>query len=104
MSVVVIQNCAMGIFFMGSYIVTLPILLREFYDGSSAELSWMNATNSFGLFLMILILLRIGDVHRQGRALILSQGIGCIALATAALLMAAACSEPETSGSSATVQ
>lgn len=83
MRMVVLQNCAMGMFFMGSYLVTLPILVRELYNGSSQELSAMNAANALGLVITIFLLLRIGDVHRQGRALLVAQGIGACALASA---------------------
>ena len=78
---IVIQNCAMGVFFMGSYIVTVPLLIRETYGGSARELSLINALNSFGFILTILLLLRIGNVHRQGRALLCAQGVGAIILA-----------------------
>jgi MFS family permease len=87
MRAVVIQNCAMGIFFMGSYIVTLPLLVREVYAGSSSELSWMNAANALGLVITITALLRFGDLHRQGRALILAHTSGSLALASAGLGM-----------------
>lgn len=81
MRAIVMQNCAMGVFFMGTYIVSLPLLLREVYQGSSQELSWLNATNSLGLVVAIVVLMRFGDIHRQGRALILSQSLGTLALA-----------------------
>jgi MFS family permease len=83
MRMVVLQNCAMGLFFMGSYLVTLPILVRELYAGSSRELSSMNAGNALGLVITIFLLLKFGDIHRQGRALLLAQGIGACALASA---------------------
>ena len=35
-------ECAMGLFFMGSYIVTLPLLIRDVYDGTAVSLSWVN--------------------------------------------------------------
>lgn len=85
MRAVVIQNCAMGIFFMGSYIVTLPLLVREIYAGSSSELSWMNAANALGFVITITVLLRFGGLRRQGRALIMAHGIGSAALASAGL-------------------
>jgi MFS family permease len=85
MRMVVLQNCAMGIFFMGSYIVTVPLLIREVYDGSSTELSLINATNSLGLFLTIAVLLRVGDIKRQGRALLIAQGFGALVLSLAAI-------------------
>ena len=85
MRMVVLQNCAMGIFFMGSYIVTVPLLIREVYSGSSTELSLINAANSLGLFLTIVVLLRVGDIKRQGRALLVAQGIGALVLSAAAI-------------------
>jgi MFS family permease len=80
MTAVVLQNCAMGIFFMGSYIVTIPLLIREEYSGSSIELSWVNGANALGLVLSVLLLMRFGDIRRQGRALLIAQMLGSIAL------------------------
>lgn len=85
MRTVVLQNCAMGMFFMGSYIVSLPLVIRDVYGGSSMELSWVNAANSLGLVLTIILLLRFGDLHRQGRALLIAQAVGSVALAGAGL-------------------
>ncbi len=85
MSAVVLQNCAMGIFFMGSYIVTLPLVVRDVYGGSSKELAWMNAANSLGLVLMILLMLRFGEILRKGRALLAAHFVGSLMLASAGL-------------------
>ncbi|MEZ5558158.1 MAG: MFS transporter [Pseudomonadales bacterium] len=84
MRLIVVQNVAMAMFFMGSYIVTMPLLVREVFAGTAADLAAMNACNSLGLVLVIVLLLRLGDVHRQGRALILSQVTGALVLAAAA--------------------
>ena len=46
MRAVMIQNVAMGIFFMGAFIVALPLVVREVYDGTSADLASLNAFNS----------------------------------------------------------
>jgi MFS family permease len=85
MRMVMVQNTAMAMFFMGSYIVTLPLMVREAFSGSAADLAYMNGANSFGLVLTILLLLRLGDVRRQGRALLLSQGLGALVFASAAM-------------------
>jgi len=85
MRMVMIQNVAMALFFMGSYIVTMPLLVREVYAGSAQDLAFMNGANSLGLVLTILLLLRLGDIRRQGRALLLSQGIGAAVLCGAAV-------------------
>lgn len=85
MRMIVVQNMCMGMFFMGSYIVTLPLLVRDVYAGSATDLGLMNACNSLGLVSTVILLLRLGDVHRQGRALLLAQGIGSVVLCLAAL-------------------
>ena len=85
MRVVMMQNVAMAMFFMGSYIVTMPILVREVFAGSAQDLAFMNGANSLGLVSTILLLLRLGDVQRQGRALLFSQGVGAVVLAGAAV-------------------
>ena len=63
----------------------MPLLVREVYAGSATDLGLMNACNSLGLVATVIMLLRFGDVHRQGRALLLSQGIGSLVLVSAAL-------------------
>jgi MFS family permease len=83
MRAVLIQNIAMGFFFMGSFIVAFPLAIREVFAGSSADLAGLNALNSLGLVLTILVLLRVGYVSRAGRALILAQGIGSLVLMSA---------------------
>ena len=83
MRAVALMNVFMAIFFMGSYIVTLPLLVREVFDGGADDLGMMNACNGLGLVSALLFLLRFGDIKRQGRALLLSQGFGAVALASA---------------------
>jgi MFS family permease len=83
MRAVLIQNIAMGFFFMGSFIVAFPLAIREVFAGSSADLAALNALNSLGLVLTILVLLRVGYVSRAGRALILAQAIGSLVLMSA---------------------
>ena len=82
---VVIQNIAMGVFFMGTYIVTVPLVIREIYGGASADLAIVNTSNSVGLVITILVLLRFGDIRRQGRALIIAHAAGSLALIGASL-------------------
>ncbi len=43
----------------------------------------MNAVNALGLVITIFLLLKFGDILRQGRALLLAQGIGACVLASA---------------------
>lgn len=85
MRMIVVQNMCMGFFFMGAYIVTMPLLVRDVFAGGAMDLGLMNAFNSLGLVTTVVLLLRLGDVRRQGRALILAQMIGSVVLFSAAL-------------------
>jgi MFS family permease len=88
MRVIVLQNVAMALFFMGSFVVTLPLLVRDVFAGSSRDLALMNGVNSLGLLSAIVLLLRLGDVQRPGRTLISAQIVGSLALGTVGLVAA----------------
>lgn len=83
---VMVLNIAMGIFWMGAFIVAFPLVIREVFDGSSGDLASLNAFNSFGLVVTLFILLRTGHVVRAGRALILAQFFGSIVLLCSGLV------------------
>ena len=83
MRAVMIQNVAMGCFFMGTFMVAMPLVLREVFAGSALDLAILSAVNSTGLVLTILVLLRVGHVVRAGRAVILSQVLGALVLVLA---------------------
>ena len=86
MRIIVLQNVAMALFFMGAFIVAFPLVVREVFDGSSADLAILNGVNSIGLVLTIVVLLRIGPLVRSGRALLLAQVIGGVALLLVGLM------------------
>ena len=82
---VVLQNIAMGMFFMGSYIVTMPLLVREVYDGDAADLAIVMVANALGLVTSIMLLLATGGLRRRGRALLLAHFLGAFFLAAVGL-------------------
>lgn len=85
MRTVVIQNLAMGTCFMGSFIVTIPLLIREVFAGSAADLAMVNFANSVGLVSMIIGLLFVREIKNKRRALLMAQGIGAIFLLLASM-------------------
>ena len=85
MRMVVVQNVAMGVCFMGSYVVTIPLLIRERYDGSSDDLAFVNLVNSAGLVLTILAQLILREIRHKGNALLIAHGLGALILAMASL-------------------
>ncbi|MDE0350601.1 MAG: MFS transporter [Gammaproteobacteria bacterium] len=80
---VVVQNFAVGLFFMGPYVVTIPLLVREVYDGSANDLAWLSTANAVGLIAAVFVLLLVGDVRRPGRLLLVASGVGSVALGLA---------------------
>ena len=87
MRVVLVINIATGTCFMGSFMVTLPLLVREVFHGTSAGLSAINIANVLGLTSTIFALLFYGEVVRKGRALIIAHAVGVIGLGALALPM-----------------
>ncbi len=83
MRAVVLQNLCVGICFMGSYMVTIPLLIRDVYMGSSADIALVNLINSTGLVFTIFMLLVSRRLRRPGRALLMAHGIGALFLGAA---------------------
>ncbi len=83
MRMVVAQNFAVGLFFMGAYIVTIPLTVRDVYGGSAGDLAMVNAANSLGLVLTAFLLTRVGHIRRQRRALLLAHAMGAVMLCMA---------------------
>lgn len=86
MRTVMLQNIAMGCFFMGAFIVGFPLVMRDVFAGSSGDLAVLNALNSLGLVVSISALLRLGFVARAGRALVVAQALGSVVLLSTGLV------------------
>lgn len=86
MRTVAFQNVVMAMCFMGSYIVTMPLLVREVFAGSASDLALINGANAIGLVTTIIVMLRFGDIRRQGRALLIAQAVGACVLALGAFV------------------
>lgn len=83
MRTVVLQNLCVGICFMGSYTVSIPLMIRDVYMGSSADLALVTTINSTGLVFTIFMLLVSKRVRRPGRALLMAHGVGAVFLGAA---------------------
>jgi MFS family permease len=72
---------AVGVFFMGPFMVVLPLLVRDFFGGDVAQLSLLGAAFPAGIILGSLVLLGRGGLRRKGRAQLVSLFVGSAALA-----------------------
>ena len=78
---VALINALVGLFMMGAFQVGIPLLLREVHGGTPAQLAQVNTVHMIGVVATTLYLLRIGDVERRGRALLLGFLLGGAGLA-----------------------
>jgi len=77
---VLILTFALGLFFVGSFVVLLPLIIRDVYHGSAADLSLAFGANMTGTLVVIGVLMRGGGVQRQGRAFMLAFLFGSLVL------------------------
>jgi MFS family permease len=61
----------LGLFFVGPFVVLLPLLVRETYGGSAARLGVINAMVPLGGILTGLWIVRRGGIVRKGNALLI---------------------------------
>jgi len=76
---------AVGVFFAGTYMVILPLMVRDIYDGSAGGIALVFAANMLGTCTTIVFLMRRGGLDRPGRALILGSSISLCFLSLLAL-------------------
>lgn len=67
-----ILTFALGLFFVGTFFVLLPLIIRDVYHGAAADLSLAFGANMAGTIVVIAFLMRRGGVRHQGRAFMLS--------------------------------
>ncbi|MEE4300538.1 MAG: MFS transporter [Pseudomonadales bacterium] len=82
---VAVLNVLVGLFYMGAFQVGLPLLLREVHGAAPTELAQLNTVHMLGVVVTTVWLLRMGDVERRGRALIVGVVLGGVGLTGIAL-------------------
>jgi MFS family permease len=79
----ILLTFSVGIFFAGTFMVILPLMVRDIYQGSSGGIALAFIANMGGTCTVILWLMRRGGVDRPGRALLIG---GCTSAAFLSLL------------------
>ncbi|MEQ9144304.1 MAG: MFS transporter [Parvibaculaceae bacterium] len=77
---VVIAMFAVGVFYIGSFLVILPLIVRDYYLGGVVELGTANIAFWGGTIVSTVFLLRFGHVTRRGRGMILALATGVAAV------------------------
>jgi len=89
---IVIAMFAVGVFFIGPFLVILPLLVRDHYQGGIVELGVANIAFWGGTIISTVFLLRFGHVTRRGRAVILSLFSGVLVVVAFTRIGYCACS------------
>lgn len=74
----------LGLFFMGPFLVLLPLLVRESYGGSALRLGVINAMVPLGGILTGLWIVRRGGIGRKGNALLIGNAFAAACIASLA--------------------
>lgn len=81
---VLIANLAVGVLYVGAFLVILPLIVRDVYGGGSVELSLVSLGFWGGTIGSTLAQIRLGAMRRPGRAIVLAVALGAIVLAAMA--------------------
>ncbi|MBI2203428.1 MAG: hypothetical protein HYU41_06210 [Candidatus Rokubacteria bacterium] len=74
----IVANFAVGVLYIGAFIVVIPLLVRDAHAGGSAELSLVNACFWGGTIVATIAQVRFGTVRRPGRAIIVALAAGAV--------------------------
>ena len=76
----IIINISIGLFYMSTFMVYVPILIRDHYGAQSSTMALASILFMSGTIIATVILLRIKGIQRPGRALMLSLILGGVAI------------------------
>ncbi len=77
-----ILTFAVGMFFAGTYVVVLPLMVRDLYQGGAGGIAAAFAANMLGTCTVIFFLMRRGGIARPGRALVIGGFTSSLILST----------------------
>jgi MFS family permease len=81
---VLIANLAVGVLYVGAFLVILPLIVRDVYAGGSAQLSLVSLGFWGGTIGSTLVQIRLGALRRPGRAIVIFLVLGAAVLAAMA--------------------
>jgi MFS family permease len=82
---VLLLSMSTGLFFIGPFLVILPLLVRDVYAGGAGEMGILTAMFPLGAVIGGAVIVWRGGIERNGRALTIGQLLGATAIGTIAL-------------------
>ncbi|TNE58296.1 MAG: MFS transporter [Alphaproteobacteria bacterium] len=84
---VLLCNLAVGICFVGVFLVVVPVTVRDIYHGGSAQITALNVAFWLGASLSSIFIMRRGGVQRRGKVIMICLIVGTALLAAMAVHM-----------------
>ena len=81
---VLVANLAVGVLYVGAFLVILPLIVRDAYGGGSGQLSLVSLGFWGGTIGSTLVQIRLGALRRPGRAIVMALFVGAAVLAAMA--------------------
>jgi predicted MFS family arabinose efflux permease len=81
---VTLMTLSIGIFFVGSFMVILPVILREEFGATVERVSTLQASFWGGTIVSTIAIGAVGTIARKGRLIAIAIAIGCAVLAAMA--------------------
>lgn len=78
LSPVMICNSAVGFFFVGSFMVAVPLFVRDVFQGSARDISLLHISFFVGTVISALIIMQLGTIKNRGRVIMLSLSVGTL--------------------------
>ncbi len=66
---VMVMMIAVGVFYIGAFLVVLPLLVRDYYGGGGGQIGLLNIAFWSGSILVSMLLLRVGRIEWRGGVL-----------------------------------
>lgn len=77
---VVLSTLSVGMFFIGIFMVALPLIVRNVFDGGQLEISIMSLIFWGGTICTTVLMMRLRPIVKRGRAMVLALFVGSIML------------------------
>jgi predicted MFS family arabinose efflux permease len=78
---VVVLTAAIGVCFVGSFMVILPVILREDFGATVERVSTLQVVFWGGTIVSTLAIGTVGPIARKGRMVVMAIAVGCVVLA-----------------------
>lgn len=73
---IMICNSAIGFFFVGSFMVAIPIFVRDVFHGATQQISMLHISFFMGTVISALTIMRIGHIKHRGRMMVIGLSAG----------------------------